>query len=137
VTVAQEAALVRHVGGPARRQARSVSWRGGESQSKEMTQMGTPGNPHDDADQTKERQDVKNEWEELRKHELTLRQMLQAKAAKAQERAKRLAAAGHHQAAEEARRKEQEYLSEADDLVLDAADALRRLDELEREDPDE
>ncbi len=62
-------------------------------------------NPHDNADQTKERQSVKGEWEDLRRHELALRQMLQAKAAKAQERAQRLTAAGNNPAAAEATRR--------------------------------
>lgn len=88
----------------------------------------------DDSDQTKERQNVKSGWEHLRQHELELVQMLHRKAAEEQEKARRLEAAGNGHAAEAARRQEEQYLKEADDMVVDATDALRRKGDLDKED---
>ena len=91
------------------------------------------GQPPDDADRTKERQSVRDGWEHLRQHELEMVQMLHTKADEEQAKAQRLRAEGDIQGAEAAERQVKIYLKEADDMVLDAMDALRRKGDLDND----
>ncbi len=87
--------------------------------------------PKDNSDEIKQLQDVEEEWAELRKDELDLVKILQTRAAAEQEKMKQLEAAGDFAGAEKARAKEREYLEEADDLIKQAKEAVRKESDIE------
>jgi len=74
-----------------------------------------------------------NALTELRKDELELVAILQSRAAAEQEKMKQCEAAGNTEGAEKARAREQEYLQQADDLVKEAKETVRKQSDVEAE----